>query len=398
MRLKCGNFGSVEFRPKFTISNLILNHIASIEAAREVILAAPLVPRYEMGFRREAVARTVYHGTHIEGSPLGEETVREVLAGGIKERQQEIGSTTGRGRERHFQEVINYQKVLDFIEAVVENRPSVLKRRFRIDNLKIQNAAGRFALTEDVIGYLHRLVVERLVPPAEAGKYRKVAVVLRNSISGRVSFHPPAWQEVPNLMEAFAGWVNSDEAARTHAVLKAGVIHYELARIHPFTEGNGRTARAAATMSLFMDGYDIRRFFSLEEYFDRNPNDYFGALQETSNQLVEDESERDLTGWLEYFSRGVAEEFKRVKEKVQRLSLDVRLKGRLGRQIELSERQVKLIEFMEKQGRLRNEDFRTVLPMVSEDTVRRDLGELIRCKLVVKKGRTKAARYELRGG
>jgi DNA-binding HxlR family transcriptional regulator len=53
---------------------------------------------------------------------------------------------------------------------------------------------------------------------------------------------------------------------------------------------------------------------------------------------------------------------------------------------------------MEKQGRLRNEDFRTVLPMVSEDTVRRDLGELIRCKLVVKKGRTKAARYELRGG
>lgn len=388
------------FKPKYQISNQILNNVARIEASREVILAAPLVPKYEVSFRNEAIARTVYHGTHIEGNPLGEETVKEVLESGTTSfdllTTNNQRPTTKLSRTRQFQEVINCRKVLEFIEAVVQDRPAVLKRRFGIANLEIKGRDGSFALTEDVIGYLHRIVVERILVEEEAGSYRRQAVVLRNSMTGEISFRPPPWQEVPGQVKDFVKWLNSVGSQEVHPVLKAGIIHYELVRIHPFTEGNGRTARAAATLSLFTDGYDLKRFFSLEEYFDRNPNAYFKTLQTVSNQLVKDESKRDLTSWLEYFSRGAAEEFDRVKNEVQKLSLDGRLKGELGKQIELSERQIKLIEFIESHGRLRNEDFRTVLPMISQDSVRRDLTDLIRQKLIVKRGKTKAARYELR--
>jgi Fic family protein len=386
----------VAFKPSFSITNRILNDIAKIEAAREVILSAPLIPKYEVSFRREAMARTVYHATHIEGNPLEAETVKRIVEKRGEEKGINLSGQAG-GRERHFQEVINYRRVLEFIEAVVENRPSALKRRFGIEDLNVQQDNGQFVLSEDALKHLHRIVVDRLVPQAESGSYRQVAVVLRNSLTGEVSFHPPAWQDVSKQMRDFLEWLNSKESQQVHPVLRAGIVHYELARTHPFTEGNGRTARAAATLTFYQGGYDIKRFFSLEEYFDRDPNDYFGTLQVVSNQVVEDESKRDLTPWLEYFSQGVREAFEGVRAKVQRLSLDFRLKGELGKQIELSERQVKLIEFMETSGPLRNEDFRKVLPMVSEDTVRRDLSELIKEKLVVKKGKTKAARYRLSG-
>ena len=53
-----------------------------------------------------------------------------------------------------------------------------------------------------------------------------------------------------------------------HPVLKSGIVHYEFVRIHPFVDGNGRVSRALSTFILFQEGYDIRKFFSLEEYFD----------------------------------------------------------------------------------------------------------------------------------
>jgi Fic family protein len=364
------------FRPKFTITNKILNNIAQIEAAREVILAAPLIPRYEVRFKEDALLHSVHHGTHIEGNPLGEETVREVLK----------SPPSLRKRDRNVQEVINLRKVLRFIDEW-----GIKERK-----LAASQARRGVLYTEDLIKHIHTLVVDRIVPEGQAGAYRKVSVVTRSSRTGEVSFRAPPVSGVSSQMHDFVEWLSLKEVMELHPVLKAAIIHYELARIHPFVEGNGRTARAMATLVLFNEGYDIKKFFSLERYFDQDADRYFGTLQEVSNQLVADENERDLTYWLEYFSEALASEFNRVKGKARRLSLDLKLKGKLGEQIELSERQVKLIEFIEKHGKLRNPDFKNILPMVSEDTILRDLKDLMKKKLVKKKGKTKAASYELR--
>ena len=170
----------------------------------------------------------------------------------------------------------------------------------------------------------------------------------------------------------------------------SGIVHYELARIHPFVDGNGRTARAMALLVLYVMGYDAKRFFSLEEYYDKNPSEYYNALR--SVQILGG----DMTNWLEYFTRGIAMEFNRVKLKVEKLSLDLKLKGSLGgKQIALSDRQIKLMEYMEDHGSLTMMEGRELLPMVSDDTILRDLRDLIKKKLVKKKGKTKGVRYFL---
>ena len=348
--------------PKYKVSNLILKYIGRIEAAKEVIENAPLVPAFEAKFRQEAIVRTVHHGTHIEGNQLNTGEVVAVLEG------DEISA-----RDRDIQEVLNYRNVLKYID----------QRR------KIKDYSEKDLLT------IHKLTVEKVLSDDRAGRYRQTQVVVKNSKTGEISFKPPTATEVAHLVSEFMDWINSKDAGEVHPILKAGITHYVLAFIHPFVDGNGRTSRAFATLVMFREGYDVKKFFSIEEYFDRNAKRYYETLQSVSNQKVSSLSDRDLTVWLEYFCEGLAEELEEVKKKVQKLSLDSKLKGRTG-QIVLSERQVRLVEYMETYGSISNKQWRSVLRDFSDDTILRDLKDLVKKKLVKKKGSTKGAIYILK--
>ncbi len=169
-------------------------------------------------------------------------------------------------------------------------------------------------------------------------------------------------------------------------------MHYILVTIHPFVEGNGRTIRAFSTLILLREGYDIKRFFSLEEHFDSDPGAYYKALSDVDSQSRNIVA-RDLTAWLEYFTSAVAVELTKIKEKIRKLSLDTRLRIKIGEQISLSERQMKLIEYLTNQGSAVMNDLHNIFPMVSEDTVLRDLNSLIEKGIIKKEGMTKASRY-----
>jgi len=357
------------FIPKYTITNKILKNMGVVDASREIITHAPLVPAWEAKFRKEAAERTVHHGTHLEGNPLTEEEVRDVLDG------QEVIA-----RDRDIQEVLNYRNVLKFIDAVASQI----------------GTGGAYQFTLETILEIHRLTTEKILPQDVSGQFRIRQVVIKNTRTGQISYSPPVAAEVPYLVEDLVNWINSDEARETHPVIKAGIIHYELARIHPFTDGNGRVARAVATLVMFLDNYDIRKFFSLEEYFDGNPMDYYLTLQAVSNQLVLDTHERDITPWLEYFVEGVAVELNRVKEKVQRISVDARVKDKLGEQLMLNERQMMIMEYIHRHKALTNKDFRKIFPDHSDDTVLRELKFLRQKGLVKKAGGTKKAQYVLK--
>ena len=343
------------FLPSYTITNKILTNIARIEASEEVIRNAPLLPLWEKQFKQDAIIRAVYHGTHIEGNLLNKDEAKDVLLG------KDVAA-----RSRDIQEVINYRKVIEFIDEEAKK--------------KIEK------ITEQLIKKLHKIIVDKILPPEEQGEYRKKQVVIRNSQTGEVTFRPPSSIEVPFLMREFVYWLNSWDFEKIHPVLKAGIAHHELVRIHPFLDGNGRVARVLATLILLLGGYDIRRFFSLEEYYDKDAASYYENLQKASSG--------DLTSWLEYFTLGAATEFERIKEKVLKLSKDVKLKQKIGgQQIFLTERQIKIIEYIQEIGYLQNQSFKTIFPNISEDTVLRDLKDLINKGLIKKVGSTKKARY-----
>ncbi len=344
------------YTPKFTITNKILKNIGSIEASKEVIDNAPLLPYFEREFREDAMVRTVHYGTHIEGNELNLTEAEKVLAG------QEIAA-----RDRDIQEVINYRKVMDFIGS-----------------LKTQEAK----LSEELIRQLHKLTVEKILVPEQCGVFRKTQVVVKNSNSGEISFRPPMAVAVPFQIRNLLEFIESSQDEDVNPVLKSGIVHYELVRIHPFLDGNGRVARALATLILYQDGYDIRKFFSLEEYFDRDATSYYEALQSV------EKNDGDLTRWLEYFTLGLSIELSKIRERVESISVDAKLKEKLGGSpIMLSPRQLKIIEYIQKIGYLQNQAFEQLFPMVSEDTVLNELKALVTAGIIKKHGVTKGARY-----
>lgn len=278
-----------------------------------------------------------------------------------------IDSALPPARDRDIREIINYRAVMDYLD-------------------KLEGVE----LTSHILMEIHRLTVAGLLSESEAGHYRSVKVVIRNNETREITFRPPNPLEVPFFIEELFAWLNSAAGRSVHPLLRAGLLHYELVRIHPFTDGNGRTARAMALLLLFLEGYEVKKFFALEEYYDLHPDEYYSALQSVT-------SSGETTTWLEYFTLGIAIEFNRIKTLVQKLSLDLHLKSTIGgRQITLSARQIKLVEHIERYGEISMGSVRELLPDVSEDTILRDLRDLVTKNLLLKKGSTKGTKYYLK--
>lgn len=353
--------------PKFTISQKILKNVSLIEACKEVINTAPLIPAWEKEFQSEAKARTIHFGTHLEGNRLSFDQAKKV-----------IGGERVVARDRDVWEVINYRNVLDYIDKLG-----------KLAKVRSSSEEEKVKYSQTVLKKIHKLTVKKILDAKNCGKYRTKKVVIKNLKTNEVVFRPVPPVEIKFQMEDFFDWLNSSKASQVHSVLKAGIAHFELARIHPFIDGNGRTARAFAILILFLENYDIKKLFSLEEHFDKEALSYYQAL--TSGSV----HRGDLTLWLEYFTDVLGVELVRVKEKVLRLSLDGQLKDRLGRQIALSERQIKAVEYLKAHDGLLMKEAKKIIIGISEDTILRDLKDLIKKGIVRKTGRTKAARYML---
>jgi len=369
------------FSPIFSINNQILKNIGNIEAAKAIIDEAPLIPAYEKQFQQEAIVRTVHFGTRIEGNDLTFQEVARLVEG------HQI--TAG---ERDIQEVINYRNVVAYLEELWSlydaNMPLPEEK-----NVDPSSKSRPFFYSETIIKRIHELTTAKIIPETEVGKYRHQQVVLKNTRTGEIAHRPPPAIEVPYLIADLIDWLNSPEAQETHPTIKSAISQYVLVAIHPFIEGNGRVSRAFAMLPLYAQGYDIRRLFSMEEYFDRNAEDYYNTIQNT-HILSSDIFKRDLTNWISYFTQALSIELSRVKEKVQSLSRDIKLKQKLGgKQIHLTERQIKLVEYMQQFGGLRMPDAQQLLPMVSDDTIWRDLKKLVDTGAVEKRGSTKGAYY-----
>ena len=360
------------FTPKFSITNNLLTYITRIESAKAMIDNAALVPAWEAKFRDEALTRIVHFGTKIEGNELTKEQAQQVvrLEGYVD--SQDVAKRTGIvARERDIQEVINYRNVLVWI-----------------DQQDIERTKDLFS--ERTLKTLHSLTMQRLLDEEHIGKYREKQVIVKSASDGQVVFRPPVSVEIEYLIKDFFIWINHSDTVNVHPILRAAITHYQMVYVHPFIEGNGRTARALATLVLYTTGYDFKRFFSLEQYFDQDVDQYYQALLS-----VQQHPEKDMTYWLEYFCYGLAVEIDKIKSQVLKLSKDLKLKKQLGSQVALSERQIILLELLQNQGQVTSDDAQKVLPNVSVDTILRDFKDLIQKGVISKRGVTKGVTYSL---
>ncbi|TET13600.1 MAG: Fic family protein [Actinobacteria bacterium] len=343
------------FKTNFKITNKIINNIVDISAARELILNASLLPQWEVKLRREAIIKMAHHSTSIEGNPLTLEQVKKLLI------DNKIAAW-----EKDKNEVLNYVRVLEYIDKLGEKKVK--------------------EITEDIILKIHQLNTKGILPEHQSGFYRKVPVAVVNGY-GRVIFQPPPVSRITTLMKDFISWLNSDQAQELYPVLLSGISHYEFVRIHPFIDGNGRTARALATLILYLKGFDTKRFFALDDYYNEDRDRYYAALQTVDQKTL------DTTQWLEYFCEGVAVSMNRVKDTVLQLSHDRRLKDKRG-QIFLNEKQIRILKYLQTGLKITTKECQDMFD-VSERTARNYLNELVKKDLIKPVGPQKGRYYVL---
>jgi len=193
--------------------NTISEKKAQLDAAR------PLSPSVLARLRETLEVEWTYHSNAIEGSTL---TLRETLLV-LKD-----GLTVGGKSLREHLEAINHQHAIHYVEEL---------------------AASGKAITEHTIRSVHALAL-RTIDDQDAGRYRRGAVRIAGS-----DHVPPDPAAVPGLMRDFVNWLNSPEAAALHPAERAALAHFRLVDIHPFTDGNGRTARLLMNLLLMRSGY-----------------------------------------------------------------------------------------------------------------------------------------------
>ena len=344
------------FKPKFKYTNKIVKLLTKISAARETILNSPLIPKWNVTLRQEAIIHSAHSSTSIEGNRLSLKQVSELARG------REITAA-----RRDKQEVLNYLDVLKNIKNLIK------------DNF----------ITEKDILNIHRMVTKNTLDnPTDSGFYRNRYVVVANRFTGEIFFRPPQNLEVPGLVKNLFEWINSEESKELDPVIEAGVVHYELVRIHPFVDGNGRTARVLAALILYLRGFDTNQFFCLDDYYDSNRPAYYKALQSIKPDTL------DLTSWLEYFTEGVNISTEAVKERIVRLS-SKRLRKAKGKQITLTERQMRIIEFINQNGKISNRDVREMFKLSDEGALK-EIKKLINLLIIKSEGKGRALHYILK--
>lgn len=346
-------------KPKYTVSDKIIHHLTEIAVSKDTIERAKLVPKWELSLRKEALVHAAHSSTHIEGNQLTLEEVSQLALG------REVSAM-----RRDKQEVLNYLSVLSHLESYLPK-----KKEF--------SAALLLKIHKD-------LVKRALSNSGDEGVFRNRAVVIgHRDEEGRtvVTFRPPPASAVPGLIRSFVAWLNHRKTEQVHAVLTAGIAHYEFVRIHPFIDGNGRTARVLATLILFARGFDTRRFFALDDYYDSDRIAYYDALKTVDPKTL------DLTHWLEYFCEGVAFTVGRVREKIEQLSRG-KHRGKSEPQVSLTERQMLIIEAIGRSGKITSREMQAMFK-ISPQAVHKEMKKLIDQKVVCLVGKGRSARYEL---
>ncbi|HHT9109088.1 MAG TPA: Fic family protein [Candidatus Wunengus sp. YC64] len=343
------------FKPNFQYTHKIVNSLTQISAAREIILNSPLVPKWEVTLRREAIIRSAHSSTSIEGNRLSLEQVSDLAYG------REVMAT-----RKDKQEVLNYLRVLENTDKLTDGKK----------------------ITEKNILKVHKKLTQgTLDNPSDCGTYRNRYVVVVNRLTGEVVFKPPANEDVPVLVKRLIEWLNSDKAKGLDPVIEAGIVHYEFVRIHPFVDGNGRTARVLAALIFYLRGFDTKQFFCLDDYYDSDRPSYYKVLQSVDQKTL------NLTKWLEYFVEGVQISIAAVKERVVKLSSE-RLRRTKKGQIALTERQMRIVEFMNQHGKITNKYIREMFK-ISAQAAHKEVTKMIKLEVIKPIGKGRGLSYQL---
>ncbi|MCJ7774079.1 MAG: Fic family protein, partial [Desulfobacterales bacterium] len=295
-----------------------------------------------------------HHSTHIEGTAITLSQAQDILSG---------KKIKGVSRDDE-KELLNYKKAMDFISKYLGKDDPV---------------------SEGLVRELHKVLVRGVRgSEAQPGNYRKIQNYVANSQTKEIIYTPPAPLDVPHLMREFVDWIN-DNIEEVSPVLAAGIAQFQLVHIHPFVDGNGRTARLLSTLILYKTSYDFKRLFTISEYYDKDRPAYYKAIQSVRKNKM------DMTGWLEYFVDGLRSQMKEIQGRGKKIiSADKVVKHFEDKG--LNDRQTKIIRYLVVNGKITNDECQKVCGSIRR-TATRDLSSLVDKGVIEMKSQLKGAYY-----
>ncbi len=232
---------------KVTLTNEILKYITEIDKNRYNVSSVKLSKTVANKLRKNSKKRSSYASNKIEGNPLSEKQVDEVIES---------------DERKHFlkpeQEVRNYFLALNLLEEKANKKEKFSKKLI----LDVQKLVEKGASKE-------KIGLRGPMPPG-------VLFAVYDSKSGNPDYIPPEYSDIPALLDELVEYVNTTD---DHPLIVAAVVHYQLVTIHPFEDGNGRTARLLSGYIMDLNGYGFNGIGSLEEYFAYDIDEYYESIQ-----------------------------------------------------------------------------------------------------------------------
>lgn len=288
---------SPDFDPRVNTNHPgLVRLIVEVEALRRSVLKIPIPPSLRKKFDRVNIIRQIKGTTGIEGNTLAEDRIGRLVDLSASARTQSGGpeaetssTTAGASSEVGLEEreVLNADRVLHFIREEVA-----------------RDSSGR--VTEGLVRTLHRLTTEG------CGYRDNIPGQYRNHEVEAGEYRPPEHEAVPGLMARFISFVNARETVEGYGpVVRAILAHFYLLSVHPFGDGNGRTARALEAYLLYGEGYNVRGFYSLANFIYRNRAAYVEELQAARFRHG-----GNLTEFVFFALRGFASELQGIQDEI----------------------------------------------------------------------------------
>ena len=317
--------------------------------------AVKLKDEWIADMQKKALILESHHSTHIEGTALSLEQAKSILEG-------KKVKGVNRDDER---ELLNYKKAMDFISKYLGKDAPV---------------------TEGLIRELHKITVKGVRgEQADPGNYRKIQNYVVNSRTREVIYTPPPPIDVPHLMKEFVLWINS--IGNISPILIAGISQFQFVHIHPFMDGNGRTARILSALILYKTDYDFKRLFTISEYYDKDRPAYYKAIQSVR------EKNMDMTAWLEYFIEGLRSQMKEIQMSGEKLiKQDIHFQKIKNGGLNL--RQEMAMKYIIKNNKITVKKYQDIVSCIRR-TAQRDLEELVKKGIIkaVTKSSTDPTKY-----
>lgn len=340
------------FIPIYTITNKLLNQIKQINKLVFKLNQKRLPHIVLVQLEKTAQAVSSFASTSIEGNPLPLTEVKKIL----KSKPKFI-----RDSEK---EILNYNQALINLNKNIKSKSP--------------------QLTSNLILSIQKQVTKSLLFSHQSGHFRKEPVFIRNPKTDKTIFLPPDQKDVQKLIGELVNFVQKNKEIIDPLII-AGIFHKQMVIIHPFIDGNGRTARLATKLLLAELGLNTFNLFSFENYYSQNITRYFSFVGEQGNyyDLLK---KIDFTAWLEYFCEGIIDELLRVQKLIPNISLNP--------QTQLKPHHQKILKFISKNNFITSKDYAKLVKR-AKPTRALDFQKLISLNLITKKGKGKSTYYVL---